>query len=93
MSVEAFNPEADLKALIEGNRTGPFRPQPHIYDSIETDVPDVNFGVDLRKWSGELGWKGMLKSPTRPKGAIPEVLQALLSTLNEVYADLPEEGG
>ena len=49
LSVEAFNPEADLKALIEGNRTGPFRPQPHIYDSIESDMPDVNFGLDLRR--------------------------------------------
>jgi hypothetical protein len=45
LSVEAFNPEADLKALIEGNRTGPFRPRPTIYESLESDVPEVLEGL------------------------------------------------
>ena len=91
LSVEAFNPDADLKALIEGNRTGQFRPQPHIYDYIESDVPDVNFGIDLRRWSGETGWKSS-KIPERPKGAIPDVLSSLLSTLTEMYKEIPDEG-
>ena len=91
LSVEAFNPDADLKALIEGHRTGPYRPQAHIYDSVESDVPEVNFGIDLRRWSGEFGWKGMLTAPKRPKGSIPDVLQALLGSLDDMYQDLPEE--
>ncbi|RXK38051.1 hypothetical protein M231_04721 [Tremella mesenterica] len=91
LSVEAFNPDADLKALIEGNRTGSFRPRPHIYESIESDIPEVNFGIDLRRWAGELGWKSMLNAPVRPKGSIPEVLTALLTALEMMYADLPDE--
>ena len=92
LSVEAFNPEADIKALIEGNRTGPFRPSPHVYESIESDVPEVNFGIDLRRWSGEQGWKSLVNAPPRPKGAIPEALQAMLSALGEMYEGAPEEG-
>jgi hypothetical protein len=92
LSVEAFNPEADIKALIEGNRTGPFRPQPHVYESIESDIPDVNFGIDLRKWAGDQGWRASISAPPRPKGAIPEVLEALLKALNEMYAEAQDEG-
>ena len=90
LSIEAFNPDADLKALIEGNRTGPFRPQPHTYDSI--DMPDVHFGIDLRRWSGELGWKGMMNAPPRPKGSIPEVLDVMLRCMREMYKGLPDDG-
>ncbi|WWD20080.1 hypothetical protein CI109_104554 [Kwoniella shandongensis] len=91
LSVEAFNPEADIKALIEGNRTGPFRPHPHIYESIESDVPDVNFGIDLRRWSGEQGWKSLVNAPPRPKGAIPEALSAMLQALSEMYSTISED--
>ncbi|KAK8849456.1 hypothetical protein IAR55_004789 [Kwoniella newhampshirensis] len=91
LSVEAFNPEADVKALIEGNRTGPFRPRPHVYESIESDVPDVNFGIDLRRWSGEQGWKSLMNAPPRPKGAIPEALDALLRALGEMYDTISED--
>lgn len=89
LSVEAFNPDADLKALIEGNRTGPFRPRAHVYTANESDVPDVNFGIDLRRWSGEFGWKGMLHAPKRPR--VPDVLQGLLSALTQMYSTLDEE--
>lgn len=92
LSVEAFNPEADIKALIEGNRTGPFRPQSHVYESVDTDVPDVNFGIDLRRWSGERGWKSLVHAPKREKGAIPEALEALLGALAEMYEGISEEG-
>ncbi|WWC93065.1 uncharacterized protein L201_008030 [Kwoniella dendrophila CBS 6074] len=91
LGVEAFNPEADIKALIEGNRTGPFRPHPHIYESLETDIPDVNFGIDLRRWSGEHGWKSLVSAPPRPKGAIPEALEALLRALTEMYQSVPDD--
>ncbi|ODO07026.1 hypothetical protein I350_04393 [Cryptococcus amylolentus CBS 6273] len=92
LSVEAFNPDTDLKALIEGNRTGPFRPQAYVYESLESDLPDVNFGIDLRRWSGERGWKSLVGASTkRSKGAIPEVLEAMLRALNEMYEDLSEE--
>jgi hypothetical protein len=92
LSVEAFNPEADLKALIEGNRTGPFRPKPLVYESLETDVPEVNFGIDLRKWAGDQGWRTMVRTPSREKGAVPEVLEGLLAGLVQLYQDLPDEG-
>ncbi|OCF37050.1 GTPase activating protein [Kwoniella heveanensis BCC8398] len=91
LSVEAYNPEADIKALIEGNRTGPFRPHPHIYESLESDIPDVNFGIDLRRWSGEHGWKSLVSAPPRPKGAVPEALEAMLRALNEMYSNVPDD--
>lgn len=85
LSVEAYNPDADLKALIEGNRTGPFRPQPHLYESLEVDQPEVSFGIDLRKWSGDVGgWKSAAQAPKREKGAIPDVLSALLRGIEEL---------
>jgi hypothetical protein len=94
LSVEAYNPDADLKALIEGNRTGPFRPHPHTYDSLEADVPDVSFGIDLRRWSGETGWKSMVggSGPKRERGAVPEVLAGLLGALEEKYGALADDG-
>jgi hypothetical protein len=90
LSVEAFNPDADLKALIEGSRTGPFRPRPHIYEPLASDSSDVNFGIDLRRWSGETAWTQMVASPerARPKDAVPEVLTALLQAFTEMGADL-----
>ncbi|WVQ96215.1 hypothetical protein IAU59_003319 [Kwoniella sp. CBS 9459] len=91
LSVEAYNPEADIKALIEGNRTGPFRPHPHIYESLESDIPDVNFGIDLRRWSGEHGWKSLVSAPPRPKGSVPEALEAMLRALNEMYPNVPDD--
>lgn len=92
LSVEAFNPEADLKALIEGNRTGPFRPKPLVYESLETDIPEVNFGIDLRKWYGDQGWRTMVRAPPRPRGAVPEVLEGLLEGLQQKYQDIGGDG-
>lgn len=92
LSVQAFNPEADLKALIEGSRTGPFRPRPYIYESAESELPDVNFGIDLRRWAGETAWKTMVNTPPRPKDAIPSVLDGLLMAASELGSPLdPEE--
>jgi hypothetical protein len=88
LSVEAFNPEADLKALIEGSRTGPFRPRPHVYEPMESSIPEVNYGIDLRRWSGEGAWKQMVNAPKRPKDAVPDVLTAFLQAATEMSADL-----
>jgi hypothetical protein len=88
LSVEAFNPEADLKALIEGSRTGPFRPRPHVYEPVESSIPEVNYGIDLRRWSGEGAWKQMVNAPKRPKDAVPDVLTAFLQAATEMSADL-----
>lgn len=92
LSVEAFNPEADLKALIEGNRTGPFRPKPLVYESLETDIPEVNFGIDLKKWYGDQGWRTMVRTPVRPRGSVPEVLEGLLDGVSQKYQDIPDDG-
>ncbi|CAK9784874.1 hypothetical protein CC85DRAFT_257483 [Cutaneotrichosporon oleaginosum] len=91
LAVETYNPEADLKALIEGSRTGPFRPRPHIYESVESEVPDVNFGIDLRRWSGETGWKSLINAPQRAKDAIPDVLEGLLTAIGVMGASLPDD--
>ena len=92
LSVETFNPEADVKALIEGSRTGPFRPHPHVYESAESELPEVNFGIDLRRWSGEQGWKSMVNAPSRTKVAIPEALEAMLLAMTEMYQGVPDDG-
>lgn len=91
LAVEAYNPQADMKALIEGNRTGSFRPQPHVYESIESDIPDVNFGIELRKWSGDHGWKSTAKID-HPKGSVPDVLTGLLQAVTELGESVPDEG-
>lgn len=92
LSVEAYNPDADLKALIEGNRTGPFRPQPHVYESLEVDQPEVSFGIDLRKWAGDAGWRSAAQAPNREKGAVPEVLTGLLGAISEMGEGRTDEG-
>ncbi|BEI80589.1 hypothetical protein CcaverHIS002_0111180 [Cutaneotrichosporon cavernicola] len=91
LAVETYNPESDLKALIEGSRTGPFRPRPHIYESVESEVPDVNFGIDLRRWSGETAWKSLMNAPQRAKDAIPEVLEGLLTAVGTMSADVSDD--
>lgn len=92
LAIEAFNPDADFKALIEGNRTGPFRPVPHVYEGLEADVPDVSFGVDLRRWAGDAGWKSALHAPKREKGSVPSVLEGLLGGIKELGKDMPDDG-
>lgn len=49
--IASYQPEADLRALIERYRTGPFKPHAHVYESITHDEADVHFGIDLRKWA------------------------------------------
>jgi hypothetical protein len=93
LSVETYNPDADLRSLIEGNRTGPFRPQPHVYESLESDLPEVNFGIDLRRWAGDTGWRAAASVPKREKGAVPEVLVGMLGALEgEVFGKVDDAG-
>lgn len=92
LSIETFNPNADLRSLIEGHRTGPFKPQAHVYESLEVDQPDVSFGIDLKRWAGETGWKAATSAPKREKGAVPGVLEGLLSGISALDEGLPDEG-
>ncbi|KAH9032337.1 hypothetical protein EDB84DRAFT_1562020 [Lactarius hengduanensis] len=39
--IAAYLPDSDLSALIERYRTGPFRPQPQVYESVAHDESDV----------------------------------------------------
>jgi hypothetical protein len=93
--IAAFQPETDLTALIERYRTGPFRPDPQVYESVAHDECDVVFGIDLRKWS-EGAWDGL--SPTgqseewKEKENVPSVVSALLGGLTEAYKALPDDG-
>ncbi|KAK1232125.1 Rho-GTPase-activating protein 8 [Marasmius sp. AFHP31] len=88
--IAAYQPENDLTALIERYRTGPFRPDPQVYESVFHDECDTVFGIDLRKW-GE-GGVGLLSVPSpEKKEAVPEVLSALLRALTAGYEKLPTD--
>ncbi|KAF9266919.1 hypothetical protein L218DRAFT_1074764 [Marasmius fiardii PR-910] len=88
--ITAYQPETDLTALIERYRTGPFRPDPQIYESVFHDECDTVFGIDIRKWSD--GGVGLLSVSTpEKKEAIPEVVSALLKALNSAYEKLPND--
>ena len=89
--IAAYLPDSDLSALIERYRTGPFRPQPQVYESVAHDESDVLFGIDLRKWS-EGGWD-TLHGEAQNKPLIPPVLTALLTGLQEAYPKLPNDDG
>ncbi|KAL0569314.1 Rho-GTPase-activating protein 8, partial [Marasmius crinis-equi] len=89
--IAAYQPENDLTALIERYRTGPFRPDPQVYESVFHDECDTVFGIDLRKWGGE-GGVGLLSVPSPDrKEAIPEVMSALLRALTAAYEKLPND--
>jgi hypothetical protein len=89
--IAAYLPDSDLSALIERYRTGPFRPQPQVYESVAHDESDVLFGIDLRRWS-EGGW-GSPHNEAQPKPPIPPVLTALLDGLNQVYPRMSNDVG
>lgn len=89
--IAAYLPESDLTALIERYRTGPFRPEPQIYESVSHDEFDVVFGIDLRKWA-EGGWND-LTSGEEKKDLIPFVLTGLLNGLKDAYEKLPDDEG
>ncbi|KAF8311350.1 hypothetical protein DL93DRAFT_2149666 [Clavulina sp. PMI_390] len=91
----AFQPELDLIIAIERYRTGPFRPKPHLYESIRHEKMDVIFGIDLREWAGEGGWHavratGSISEPLR-EDAIPWVVRGLLAGMDEGYKRLPND--
>lgn len=93
--VASYQPESDLTALIERYRTGPFRPDPQIYESVAHDESDVVFGIDLRKWA-EGGWYALTQTgapgaTTPPRESIPPVLTALLGALDAAYATAPND--
>jgi hypothetical protein len=89
--IAAYQPESDLTALIERYRTGPFRPDAQVYESVAHDEVDVVFGIDLRKWA-EGGWTA-LTSGEEKKELVPPVVTALLSGLNEAYGRLSSDAG
>ncbi|KAI9458178.1 hypothetical protein BJY52DRAFT_1270186 [Lactarius psammicola] len=87
--IAAYLPDSDLSALIERYRTGPFRPQPQVYESVAHDESDVLFGIDLRRWS-EGGWS-TLHGEAQDKPQIPPVLTALLDGLQLAYPKLSND--
>lgn len=92
--ITSFQPEADLKALCERFRTGPFRPEPQVYESVAHDECDVVFGIDLRKWadSGMFSSGFEIGSPDK-RDEVPPVLTVMLAALGEVYPNLPDDNG
>ena len=72
--IATYLPDLDLSALIERYRTGPFRPQPQVYESVAHDESDILSGIDLRRWSVG-GWNS-LHGETQNKPLVPPVLTA-----------------
>jgi hypothetical protein len=89
--ISTYQPESDLAALIERYRTGPFRPDPQVYESVSHDECDVVFGIDLRKWA-EGGWDA-ISTGQEKKELVPPVITTLLDGLNEAYKKLPDDAG
>jgi len=89
--IAAYLPDSDLSALIERYRTGPFRPQPEVYESVAHDESDVFFGIDLRRWS-EGGWNS-LHGDFQNKPLVPPVLTTLLDGLTQAYPQLQNDVG
>lgn len=89
--IASYQPEADLRVLIERYRTGPFKPHAHVYESIAHDETDVHFGIDLRKWA-DGGWS-TVRSGAPERDVVPDVLTVLLEALNVAYTKLPNDSG
>ncbi|KAG6890096.1 hypothetical protein C0995_012045 [Termitomyces sp. Mi166 len=87
--VASYQPENDLTALIERYRTGPFRPDPQVYEGVVHDESDVVFGIDLRRWA-EGGWYALTTGEEK-KESVPLVLTALFEGLQEAYKKLPND--
>ena len=86
--ISAYNPDSDLKALIERYRTGPFRPKAYVFESITHEEGDSVFGIDLRKWA-DGGWG----SDEVRRDSLPPVLTALLNALNAQYDEITDDPG
>lgn len=92
--IASYQPDSDLTALIERYRTGPFRPTPHVYESVLHDGTDVVFGIDLVKWAGEMGWAAVrVPEDEKKKDTIPAILSSLLQALDASYAKLSSDDG
>ena len=89
--IDSYAPEADLKVFIEQNRTGPFRPEPRVYESVTHDESDVVFGIDLRRWADSGMWPGSEEKKDKPD--IPPVFTLMLSAVHAAYDRLPSDIG
>ncbi|TFY64373.1 hypothetical protein EVJ58_g2657 [Rhodofomes roseus] len=87
--IDSYAPEADLRIFIERNRTGPFRPEPRIYESVTHDESDVVFGIDLRRWADSAMWPGSEEKKDKPD--IPPVITLLLNSIDAAYSRLPSD--
>jgi hypothetical protein len=74
----------------------PQRPTPHIYESLDSEIPEVSFGIDLRKWAGS-NWKSILRDSGNEKpngsstGSVPPAFMALLKGLEIKYPEIPDD--
>lgn len=76
---ETIHPTNDLKFLIENYATGKFNPRVTLYDNYYDSNIKQTFGVDLN-----------VKSRLDRK-AVPVIIQATLSYLDEVYPELKDD--
>lgn len=97
VAISSYQPDNDLIAFIERYRSGPFRPNPHVYESITHDQPDIVFGIDLRTWAGEGGWNAVRANEEQKEyekqDIVPNVVTDLLAGLTEAYKKLANDAG
>ncbi|KDQ61776.1 hypothetical protein JAAARDRAFT_123616 [Jaapia argillacea MUCL 33604] len=93
--IASYQPESDLQALIERYRTGPFRPNPHVWESVGAGIGgyaegemDTVFGIDLRKWAEGVG---DVQGGEGEVPKVPGVLTALLGALGEKYGTMSND--
>ena len=89
--IDSYAPEADLKVFIEHYRTGPFRPEPRVYESVTHDESDVVFGIALRRWADSAMWPGSEEKKDKPD--IPPVITLMLDAISAAYSKLPSDTG
>ena len=89
--LSTYQPDQDLMLLMERYRTGPFKPSPQVFESVDHER-DVAFGIDLRQWAGEGGWNA-IRSGEKEKPLVPAVLASLLEALKEAYLKMPNDIG
>lgn len=93
LAIDAYQPDADLNAMIESERTGDFQPRAHVYESYDTLDTSSCFGVDLRKWSGQQSWKSVVvkAGDSKASATIPPVLTALLRAIETKQGSVADD--
>lgn len=90
LMIQAMQPETDLQAICEMYRvTNGYRPQPLVFVDHYGEVLDVNFGVDLQRWTDVQMHNGKALLEIK----VPPVLTAMLEHLHQGYPKIDSMAG